>query len=82
MAMKKNLMGLILASTMAASTMAASSAWAAGPQVRMVTQVSDGDPKKWNLALINARNVFNDLGKDNVQTEIIAYGPSIDMLKM
>lgn len=27
-------------------TMAASSAWSAGPQDRMVIQVSDGDPKK------------------------------------
>jgi len=77
MAMKKNLMGLVLASTLVVS-----SAWAADPQVRMVIQVSDGDPKKWNLALNNALNVFNDLGKDNVQTEIIAYGPSIGVLKM
>lgn len=77
MSMKKNLMGLVLATTMAAS-----SAWAAGPQDRMVIQVSDGDPKKWNLALNNARNAFNDLGKDNVQIEIVAYGPGIGMLKM
>lgn len=75
--MKKNLMGLVLATTVAAS-----SAWAAGPQDRMVIQVSDGDPKKWNLALNNARNAFNDLGKDNVQIEIVAYGPGIGMLKM
>jgi uncharacterized protein len=77
MSMKKNLMGFVLATTMAAS-----SAWAAGPQDRMVIQVSDGDPKKWNLALNNARNAFKDLGKDNVQIEIVAYGPGIDMLKM
>jgi uncharacterized protein len=77
MAMKKNLMGLVLATTMAAS-----SAWAAGAQDRMVIQVSDGDPKKWNLALNNARNAFKDLGKDNVQIEIVAYGPGIGMLKM
>lgn len=77
MTLKKNLMGLVLATTVAAS-----SAWAAGPQDRMVIQVSDGDPKKWNLALNNARNAFNDLGKDNVQIEIVAYGPGIGMLKM
>ncbi len=77
MAMKKNLMGLVLATTMAAS-----SAWAAGAQDRMVIQVSDGDPKKWNLALNNARNAFKDLGKDNIQIEIVAYGPGIGMLKM
>lgn len=70
-------MGLVLATTMAAS-----SAWAAGAQDRMVIQVSDGDPKKWNLALNNARNAFKDLGKDNIQIEIVAYGPGIGMLKM
>ncbi len=70
-------MGLVLATTMAAS-----SAWAAGAQDRMVIQVSDGDPKKWDLALNNARNAFKDLGKDNVQIEIVAYGPGIGMLKM
>ena len=35
----------------------------------------------WNLALNNARNVQTDLGKDNVQIEIVAYGPGIEMLK-
>ena len=48
---------------------------------RVVIQVSDGDPAKWSLALNNARNVQQDLGKDNVQIEIVAYGPGLDMLK-
>ena len=48
---------------------------------RVIFQVSDNDPGKWNLALNNARNVQADLGKDNVQIEIIAYGPGLDMLK-
>jgi uncharacterized protein len=48
---------------------------------RVVFQVSDNDPGKWNLALNNARNVQADLGKDNVQIEIVAYGPGLDMLK-
>ena len=30
---------------------------------RVVFQVSDNDPVKWNLALNNAKNVQNDLGK-------------------
>jgi len=49
---------------------------------KLVLQVSDGDPAKWNLALNNARNVQNDLGRDNVAVEIVAYGPGIGMLKM
>lgn len=48
---------------------------------RVVFQVSDNDPAKWNLALNNARNVQQDLGKDNVQIEIVAYGPGLAMLK-
>jgi intracellular sulfur oxidation DsrE/DsrF family protein len=49
---------------------------------KVVFQVSDADPAKWNLALNNARNVMTDLGRDNVAIEIVAYGPGIGMLKM
>ena len=48
---------------------------------RVVLQVSDADPAKWNLALNNARNIQQDLGKDNVDVEIVAYGPGLGMLK-
>lgn len=48
---------------------------------KVVIQVSDNDPAKWNLALNNARNVQADLGKDNVDIEIVAYGPGLPMLK-
>jgi intracellular sulfur oxidation DsrE/DsrF family protein len=48
---------------------------------RVVLQVSDADPGKWNLALNNARNLQADLGADKVEIEIVAYGPGIGMLK-
>src|SRR5258708_6294896 len=48
---------------------------------RVIFQVSDNDPAKWNLALNNAKNVLVDLGKENVQIEIVAYGPGLAMLK-
>ena len=48
---------------------------------RVVIQVSDGDPAKWSLALYNAKNVQQELGKDKVQIEIVAYGPGLGMLK-
>jgi intracellular sulfur oxidation DsrE/DsrF family protein len=48
---------------------------------RVVMQVSDNDPAKWNLALNNARNLQADLGAGNVEIEIVAYGPGIGMLK-
>ena len=54
---------------------------AAAPANRVVMQVSDNDPGKWNLALNNARNLQADLGASNVEIEIVAYGPGIGMLK-
>ena len=54
---------------------------AAGLTTKVVIQVSDDDPQKWNLALNNARNIQEDLGKDKVQIEIVAYGPGIKMLE-
>ena len=48
---------------------------------RVVIQVSDNDPARWNLALNNAKNLQSDLGADNVQIEIVAYGPGLAMLK-
>jgi uncharacterized protein len=56
-------------------------AQATAAQNRVVMQVSDGDPAKWNLALNNARNLQADLGAANVEIEIVAYGPGIAMLK-
>ena len=47
----------------------------------IVIQMSDNDPAKWNLALNNAKNVQQEMGKDNVNIEIVAYGPGINMLK-
>ena len=48
---------------------------------KVVLQVSDADPAKWNLALNNANNIQHDLGKGNVAIEIVAYGPGLAMLK-
>jgi intracellular sulfur oxidation DsrE/DsrF family protein len=48
---------------------------------RVVIQVSDAEPAKWNLALNNAKNVQADLDAANVEIEIVAYGPGIGMIK-
>jgi len=48
---------------------------------KVVFQISDADPKKWNLALNNAKNVQADLGKDRTDIEIVVYGHGIGMLK-
>ena len=54
---------------------------AAPRKERVVIQVSEADPQKWNLALNNAKNVQTDLGADKTEVEIVAYGPGIGMLK-
>ena len=52
-----------------------------GAKHSVILQVSDKDPVRWNLALNNARNVQADLGAQNVQIEIVAYGPGLEMLR-
>ena len=64
-----------------AGAASAQSQQAAAQRSRVVIQVSDADPAKWNLALNNARNIQTDLGAANVDIEIVAYGPGIGMLK-
>ena len=49
---------------------------------KIVIQVSDNDPAKWNLALNNAKNLQDDVGAANVDIAIVAYGPGIGMLKL
>jgi intracellular sulfur oxidation DsrE/DsrF family protein len=68
---------LVLSAAFAAPALAQ----AAGARNKVVLQVSDADPAKWNLALNNAANLQKDLGIDDVEVEIVAYGPGIGMLK-
>ena len=61
----------------------AQTTWAtAQKRHKIVIQVSDNDPAKWNLALNNAKNLQDDVGAANVDVEIVAYGPGIGMLKL
>ena len=60
----------------------AKSGQSASQRHKVIFQVSDNDPQKWNLALNNAKNVQQDLGAGNVDIEIVAYGPGIGMLKL
>jgi len=55
---------------------------AAASRHKVVFQVSDNDPAKWNLALNNIRNIQQDLGRENVEVELVAYGPGLNMLKL
>lgn len=76
------LAALVLASVAAAGITASTAQNLPAQRNRVVIQVSDADPAKWNLALNNARNLQADLGASNVDVEIVAYGPGIGMLKL
>ena len=78
--------GLVGASTLIAPFLIAAHAQGTGAtgqkRHKIVIQVSDNDPAKWNLALNNAKNLQDDVGAANVDVEIVAYGPGIGMLKL
>lgn len=65
-----------------ASASLPSAAAAAGPtKNKVVFQVSDSDPARWNLALNNVRNLQTELPDDESDIEVVVYGPGIGMLK-
>lgn len=47
---------------------------------RVVIQVSSDDARTQTIAMNNAVNLQTELGMDNVEIEIVAYGPGISML--
>lgn len=49
----------------------------------VVIQVSEADPEKWKMALINASNVHKAYRSQNkeVGVEIVAYGPGLKMFR-
>jgi uncharacterized protein len=49
---------------------------------RLLINVSDNDPAKWNMIVNNAKNAQDDVGgADKIDIEIVAYGPGIYMVK-
>ncbi len=82
---KRNLFALLGAFIFSTAALAQTSPQAntnkASQPAKVVIQVSDAEPAKWNLALNNARNVQEELGAKNVEIEIVAYGPGLGMLK-
>lgn len=88
--MNRHFIGTALLAAALLSSGLPAAAIAAGPAAsradaargKVIFQVSDNDPGKWNLALNNAKNVQQDLGAKKVDIEIVAYGPGIGMLKL
>jgi len=78
---RRHALAAILAAGFAFAAPSATLAADPAGKTKVIIQVSDNDPAKWNLALNNAQNVQADLGKDKTDIEIVAYGPGIGMLK-
>lgn len=47
---------------------------------KLVIQVSSADAKTQTLALNNASNIQKAYGMDNIDVEIVAYGPGLSLL--
>ncbi len=54
---------------------------AAAEPMKVVVQVSDENPRTWNLALNNLGNLQRGIGAQNVVAELVVYGPGIAMLQ-
>ena len=48
--------------------------------LKVVIQVSTGDPLAQKIALNNAVNLQKDIGMDNIEIEIVAYGPGLSIM--
>ena len=48
---------------------------------RVVIQVSSDDPRTQTIALNNAINIQKEFGANNVNIEIVAYGPGLSLLR-
>ncbi len=53
----------------------------ASGKYKIVIQVTENDPRNWNLALNNAMAFKRNVGAGNSQIEIVAIGPGLNMLK-
>lgn len=90
MTQNKNVVRSLLAAVLFAVASVSATAYAADAsgaahvqkaKMKVVFQVSDADPQKWNLTLNNVKNFQDAVGKENSELEIVAYGPGVNMLK-
>ena len=51
-----------------------------GTATKLVIQISENDQSKQHLALSNVYNLQKFYGLDNIEIEVVAYGPGISLL--
>ncbi len=78
---RHTLLGFLAATTLIA-TNAQTTLTSAPKTLKLLIQMSDAEPARWNLALNNAKNTQDELGAGHIEIEIVAYGPGIGMLKL
>lgn len=78
---RTTLIGCLLATALVAAN-AQTTLTSAPKTLKLLIQMSDADPARWNLALNNAKNTQDELGAGNIDIQIVAYGPGIGMLKL
>jgi len=77
---KKILVTLMLPVLGASLLLGASNVFAEGGKHKLVIQVSTDDARTQTIALNNAVNIQKLYGMDNVDIEIVAYGPGLGLL--
>ena len=76
-----NRRSLLLAAALLPFAPLLSHAQTAPKKHRLVIQVTDNDPARWNMVLNNTKNAQADMGgADHIDIEIVNYGPGIHML--
>jgi hypothetical protein len=68
--------------TAAENILLAQASGAAPQKYKVVIQVSDPDPRLWAQAMNYSENLPSELGKENVEIEIVALGHGIGILKL
>jgi len=71
---------LILLYTLSAATVAAAPEDKPFAEQKFVLQISDMDPSKQTLVLNVAKNLIKHYGQDQVDVEIVAFGPGLRLL--
>lgn len=75
--MQFKLMAVLLAVTVALPIAAAEKPFA---ENKVVLQISDNDPSKQALVLNVANNLIKEYGTDNVDIQVVAFGPGVRLL--
>lgn len=76
--MKKTLAGI--AAVLLVLVFAALSQTPSGPKYQVVFQLTEPEGQAWDMMIAHVTNMRAALAKDGVQTEVVFFGPGLNML--